>query len=123
MRFTTAQTNIDSIISLNTLIMKLITTLLFTILLTSFNVHAAGDPARGNELRGECSDCHGEDGMGDDEYPRLAGLDEAYLLEQMKLIQKGERSEQAEMMLWFFEDLEEQDLADLAAYFASLKVE
>jgi cytochrome c553 len=103
--------------------MKLITTLLFTILLTSFNVHAAGDPARGNELRGECSDCHGEDGMGDDEYPRLAGLDEAYLLEQMKLIQKGERSEQAEMMLWFFEDLEEQDLADLAAYFASLKVE
>ena len=103
--------------------MKIITALLFTLLLTSFNVHAAGDPARGIELRGECSDCHGEDGMGDEEYPRLAGLDEAYLLEQMKLIQKGERSEEAEMMLWFFEDLEEQDLADLAAYYASLKGE
>ncbi|MFC1701666.1 c-type cytochrome [Pseudomonadota bacterium] len=38
----------------------------------------------------------------------------------MKLIKKGERSEKAEMMLWFFEDLEEQDLADLAAYYASL---
>ena len=58
--------------------------------------------------------------MGDDDYPKLAGLDEAYLLEQLKLIQKGERSEEAEMMLWFFEDLEEQDLEDLAAYYASL---
>ena len=81
---------------------------------------AAGDPARGSELRDECSDCHGEEGMGDEEYPRLAGLDESYLLEEMKLIKKGERSEKAEMMLWFFEDLEEQDLADLAAYYASL---
>jgi cytochrome c553 len=59
--------------------------------------------------------------MGDEEYPRLAGLDEAYLLEQMKLIQKGERSEKAEMMLWFFEDLVEQDLEDLAAFYASLQ--
>jgi cytochrome c553 len=41
----------------------------------------------------------------------------------MKLIQKGERSENAEMMLWFFEDLDEQDLEDLAAYYASLKGE
>ena len=46
--------------------------------------------------------------------------DEDYLLEQMALIKKGERSEKAEMMLWFFEELEEQDLADLAAYYASL---
>ena len=82
---------------------------------------AAGDAARGAELNSECSDCHGENGMGDEEYPRLAGLDEAYLLEQMKLIQKGERSEKAEMMLWFFEDLVEQDLEDLAAFYASLE--
>ena len=99
--------------------MKLIITVLFSLLLITTTAHAAGDPARGNELRGECTDCHGEEGMGDDEYPQIAGLDEAYLLEQMKLIKNGERSEKAEMMLWFFEDLEEQDLADLAAYFAS----
>ena len=91
------------------------------ILMFSFDTSlAAGDPAQGRELRGECSDCHGEDGLGDEEYPRLAGLDEDDLLEQMKLIQNGERSEEAEMMLWFFEDLEEQDLEDLAAYYASL---
>ena len=58
--------------------------------------------------------------MGDEEYPKLAGQDENYLLEQMTLIKKGERSEKAEMMLWFFEDLEEQDLEDLAAYYSSL---
>jgi cytochrome c553 len=97
--------------------------LLLALLLSSSFVYAGGDPARGKELQGDCSDCHGEDGLGDDEYPTIAGLDEAYLLEQMKLIKNGERSEEAEMMLWFFEDLEEQDLADLAAYYASIEVE
>jgi cytochrome c553 len=100
---------------------KLITVVTIMLLMASTTVYASGDPAKGAELRGECSDCHGEEGMGDEEYPRLAGLDEAYLLEQMKLIKKGERSEKAEMMLWFFEDLEEQDLEDLAAYYSSLQ--
>ena len=100
--------------------MKLIIVIAFTLLLTTTIAQASGDPAKGSELRDECSDCHGQDGMGDEEYPTIAGLDEAYLLEQMKLIKNGERSEEAEMMLWFFEDLEEQDLADLAAYYASL---
>ena len=94
--------------------------IMFMLLMATTTAQAAGDPARGNELQGECSDCHGDDGMGDEEYPRIAGLDESYLLEQLILIKKGERSEKAEMMLWFFEDLEEQDLEDLAAYFASL---
>jgi len=102
-------------------IKKLCVAALFVFLMASTSAYAAGDPARGEELRGECSDCHGEDGLGDEDYPKLAGLDEAYLLKQMKLIQKGEGSEKAEMMLWFFEDLVEQDLEDLAAYFASLE--
>ena len=101
--------------------MKLTITLLAVLLLTTTLAQAAGDVARGNELRGECSDCHGDDFKGDEEYPSLVGLDENYLLEQMKLIKKGERSEKAEMMAWFFEDLEEQDLEDLAAFFASLE--
>ena len=84
---------------------------------------ASGDVQRGQELLNECVDCHGEDGLGDEEYPRLAGKDEAYLLEQMRLIKSGERSEKAEMMLWFFEDLEDQDLQDLAAFYASIEVE
>jgi cytochrome c553 len=105
------------------LIRKLFFAIMFMFLLETTNAQAAGDPARGNELRGECSDCHGDDFMGDEEYPRIAGLEETYLLEQLILIKKGERSEKAEMMAWFFEDLEDQDLEDLAAYFASLKNE
>ena len=99
---------------------KLRTIIVFALLLVATTIQAAGDPASGEQLKDECTDCHGEYGIGDDEYPQIAGLDEAYLLEQLKLIKKGERSEEAEMMLWFFEDLEEQDLADLAAYYASL---
>ena len=102
---------------------KLIVAMMFVLLMATSAVQAGGDSARGEELRGDCSDCHGEDGLGDEEYPGLAGLDEAYLFEQMKLIQAGERSEEAEMMLWFFEELDEQDMADLAAYYASLSVE
>ena len=98
----------------------LIIAIMFILLTAATTAQAAGDPARGAELNGECSDCHGEEGLGDEEYPRLAGLDEDYLIEQMTLIKKGERSEKAEMMLWFFEDLEAQDLADLAAFYAQL---
>ena len=93
--------------------------LIFTLLLGTTASLADGDPTRGAELQDECTDCHGEDGMGDDEYPQIAGLDEAYLMEQLKLIKNGERSEEAEMMLWFLEDLNEHDLTNLAAYYAS----
>ena len=99
--------------------MKPIIVLFFSLLIISTTAHAAGDPARGSELRGECTDCHGEDGMGDEEYPRISGLEEAYLFEQLMAFKNGELPNRAEMMLWFLEDLNEQDLADLAAYYAS----
>ena len=102
------------------LIKKLIFIVMFLPFLAAAPVFAGGDPLRGEELKQECSDCHGEDGLGDEEYPRIAGLDENYLLDQMVKIKNGESSEKAEMMLWFFEDLEEQDMTDLAAYYASL---
>lgn len=99
--------------------MKLTIALLFALFVISTAVHAAGDAVRGNELRHECIDCHGEDGMGDDEYPQIAGLDEDYIFEQLMAFKTGKRPNRAEMMLWSIEDLDEQDLADLAAYYAS----
>ena len=101
--------------------MKLTIALLFALLLTTTIVHAAGDAARGGELSGDCADCHGDDGMGDDGSPRIAGRDESYLFAQLMAFKTGTRPSSAEMMLWAFEDLDEQDLADLAAYYASLK--
>ena len=99
--------------------MKLIVALLFTLLMTATSAYAAGDPVRGAELSSECSDCHGADGMGNEAYPRLSGLEETYILEQLVAFKNGERPSQAEMMMWFLEDLDEQGMADLAAYYAA----
>lgn len=99
--------------------MKLTLITLIAFFMTASVADAAGDPARGNELRHECIDCHGEDGMGDEEYPRIAGLDEDYILEQLIAFKTGERPNPAEMMLWTLEDLDEQDLTDLAAHYAA----
>lgn len=101
--------------------MKLTIALLFALLLTTTIAHAAGDAARGSELKDDCEDCHGEDGMGDDESPQIAGRDESYLFGQLMAFKTGTRPNSAEMMLWAIEDFDEQDLADLAAYYASLK--
>lgn len=88
---------------------------LFFLVSTSY---AEGDIARGKVLHFECIDCHGEDGLGNEEYPKISGLEEAYIFEQLMAFKDGERPNRAEMMLWAMEDLEEQDLADLAAYYA-----
>ena len=101
------------------MIMKLTFVLLCTLLVVSTIARAAGDPARGKELRHVCIDCHGEDGMGNEEYPQITGLEEDYLFTQLMAFKNGERPNRAEMMLWTLEDLDEQDLADLAAYYAS----
>jgi len=97
-----------------------------TLLLTIFaagSLQAGGDPARGKELSVDCADCHGEDGKGDDETPALVGHDEAFLVEQLKAFKSGERKDEEDTMLMYTEDLSEQDMADLAAYYASLPVE
>jgi len=97
---------------------KLIFAVMFILMLASGAVQAGGDPAKGLELSSDCSDCHGDDGKGFDDYPQISGLDEDYMFEQLVAIKNGERANGAEIMLWFFEDLDEQDLADLAAYYS-----
>jgi cytochrome c553 len=98
--------------------------LMIALLLTAFAVaapvQAGGDAARGAELAVDCADCHGADGMGDEDNPKLAGLDEAYQIEQLKAFKSGERVDEEEMMSMYAEDLSDQDMADLAAYYASL---
>ena len=81
---------------------------------------AGGDPARGLKLSMDCVDCHGENGLGDDEVPGIAGRDEAYLVEQLMAYKTGERVDE-EIMAMYAQELSEQDIADLAAYFATLQ--
>lgn len=105
------------------LIKNLLLTIVFAMILASGGVQAGGDSANGQSLSVDCADCHGENGLGDDESPALAGLEEAYLIEQMQAYKSGERTDEDEVMIMYVEDLSDQDMADLAAYYASLPAE
>ena len=90
-------------------------------LMTFFGTAMAdGDPARGEELSVDCVDCHGENGRGDEEVSAIAGLDEDYFVEQLTAYKSGERVDE-EFMAMTAEELSAQDIADLAAYYASLE--
>lgn len=102
---------------------KLIFAAMFVLTLAAVNAQAGGDVARGEELSIDCADCHGEDGKGDEFTPAIAGLDAKYHFEQLKAFQSGERTDEDEMMLMYTEELSDQDMKDLAAYYATLPAE
>ena len=96
---------------------KMIIAMMFILMLAAGGVQAGGDAAKGAELASDCADCHGEDGMGDEDVPKLAGLDAAAHAKKLADFQSGAvESEMAD----YVEGLSEQDMADLAAYYASL---
>ncbi|NKC00493.1 MAG: c-type cytochrome [Pseudomonadales bacterium] len=96
------------------------TLVLITGLSLSGLVFAAGDPAAGKDQSIACAACHGQDGATglDGTYPNLAGQNEKYLLQQLKLIQSGERP--ILLMSGQLTGKSEQTMADMAAYYASL---
>jgi len=77
----------------------------------------AGDAGRGKAKSNTCAACHGADGNSiNPEWPSLAGQNENYLIRSMQSFKDGTRdnvlmSPQANM-------LNDQDIEDLAAYFA-----
>lgn len=92
-------------------------------------VHAAiADEAsveRGQALAAVCSACHQADGNGVDNpggesWPRLAGLDEGYLVKQLDDFKSGRR-QNASMQPFAGMLATDQQVADVSAYFASLK--
>lgn len=100
---------------------KLFIGLMFTVVL-GFNqlAVAAGDANAGKSKAAACTACHGADGNSpSDAYPKLAGQGEAYLLKQLMNFKSGERENA--FMAPMVAPLSEQDMADLAAYFASQK--
>lgn len=79
-----------------------------------------GSPEAGKAQAATCAACHGQDGASpiDPSYPVLAGQNENYTLRQLELIQSGERP--VPLMAGVLVGKTPQDLADLAAYYASL---
>ncbi len=79
----------------------------------------AGDIAQGKTKSATCAGCHGSDGIGlSQEFPNLAGQKEAYIIKQLKAFKSGERKDPT--MAAMAAALNENDMADLAAYFSSL---
>lgn len=84
----------------------------------SLAAHAAGDAAAGKTIATEkCQACHGVDGNSSDpQYPRLAGQHADYIAHALHGYQSGARSNP--IMSGFAGGLSEQDIKDVAAWYA-----
>jgi cytochrome c553 len=81
-----------------------------------------GDPANGEALSGTCVACHSSDGNSPaPSFPKIAGLGEKYLTKQLKDIKSGNRA--IVEMTGLLDNLSEQDLKDLAAFYNSNKMQ
>ncbi|MFB8830620.1 c-type cytochrome [Azotobacter sp. CWF10] len=108
---------------------KALVTLLLTLGITGL-AHAEGDAAAGQGKAAICGACHGPDGnSAAPNFPKLAGQGERYLLKQMQDIKAGSKPGAPEgvgrkvlEMTGMLDNFSDQDLADLAAYFASQKM-
>jgi cytochrome c553 len=79
---------------------------------------AAGSAEAGQAKAIVCAACHGVDGNSlNPEWPSLAGQNEAYLVRSLQAFKSGERSNV--LMTAQAAPLSDQDMADLAAFFAS----
>ncbi|MBS0431019.1 MAG: cytochrome c [Proteobacteria bacterium] len=90
---------------------------------------ASGDIAAGKQKSAVCAACHGPDGnaTADGQYPRLAGQYADYLVQALHEYRSGDREHPAigihrnnAIMQGMAAPLTEQDIDNLAAYYASL---
>ena len=96
---------------------KVLVSLLLTLGLTGV-AQAAGDAEAGQGKVAVCGACHGADGNSPaPNFPKLAGQGERYLLKQLHDIKSGARP--VVEMTGMLDNLSDQDMADIAAYFAS----
>ena len=92
------------------------------VLLLAGPAMAGGDAGRGEKLASDCAMCHGDAGEGDGgDTPAIAGLDEAAHIAALKGYVSGEKEDASGMMADYAVALSEQDMADLAAYYATLQ--
>lgn len=99
---------------------KILVSLLLTLGITGL-AHAAGDATAGQSKAAVCGACHGPDGnSAAPNFPKLAGQGERYLLKQIHDIKEGRRT--VLEMTGILDNMSEQDIADIATYFASQKM-
>ncbi len=84
---------------------------------------AAGDAATGKAKSALCAACHGADGISAIPiYPNLKGQKEAYFVSSLKAYKSGQRKGgMSAIMVPQAMMLSDADMANLAAYYSSLK--
>ncbi|MGB5444115.1 MAG: c-type cytochrome [Psychromonas sp.] len=98
---------------MNKLLIALVAVLSF-----SSQVQAQGNIEAGKAKSVTCVACHGEDGNSPSNlYPKLAGQHATYLTKQLQEFKSGARPDP--IMMGMVATLSEQDMQDLAAYYAS----
>jgi len=96
---------------------QIVVTLAFTMLIPALSF-AKGDPVRGQEKAATCEACHGKDGHSiDPNYPNLGGQHFSYLVKALSDYRSGARTNA--IMSSFATNLSNQDIEDLAAWYAS----
>ncbi len=81
-----------------------------------------GDAEAGKSKAGTCVACHGQDGnSATPMYPKIAGQHPGYTVDQLKAYKSGER--QNAVMQGMVSALSEQDMKDIAAFYATQEVE
>lgn len=81
----------------------------------------SADPAEGRKKAGQCQVCHGIDGIARIPIaPHLAGESKIYLETQLKAFRSGKRSH--EMMSVVAQGLTDEDISDLSAWYASIRI-
>ena len=82
-----------------------------------------GDAKAGQSKAGACAACHGLDGNAmQQNAPRIAGMPERYIAEQLHLFKSGQRtSGLAGVMVPYATALSGQDMRDIGAWFSSQK--
>ena len=82
----------------------------------------AGDTALGRDKAKACAACHGIDGVAKMPHvPNIAGESTIYLEKQLKAFRSGERHDP--MMSIIAEGLSDDDIANVSAWYAAIKVE
>ena len=96
---------------------KLTVALMITLMLAAGSAIAGGDAANGKALSVDCADCHGDDGLGYEDVPAIAGMDAEKLARKLADFKSGAvESEMGD----YLGAVNEQDMLDLAAYYATL---
>ena len=100
---------------------KLLLTAVFAALATCAAPGQAADAAKGKALAEErCADCHGDDGKGDADYPAINAMAADKFTKAMQEYADGTRTKSPKMTKEA-KKLSAEQIADLAAYYATLK--